>query len=320
MKNPRAGVCFLEVVRPRTAGSPQDKDLYWTHYSVSEIIAQMSGKGFPVTRHDVRNLMGLYDYKRRSLVKTVEFAQVEGRNAQFEKIENLIGAFSEAGNPIFSLDTKNKELLGNFHRPGTYFGTEPQKVLDHDFVSFAEGKVIPHGIYDVNDNRGYLTLGTSKDTSEFACDNFEHFWEQTLQWKYPGKDWVLFLCDSGGSNNCRHYLFKEDVYKLAQRLHVNILVAHYPTYCSKYNPIEHRFFPHVHRAWQGSIFKNIQVVKELAEKTSTETGLSIDVRLNKKDYSAPRKYRTEFKSNIEDYINFDQFSPKWNYSAQHKVL
>jgi len=307
-------------VRPRTAGCPQDEDLYWTHYSVSEIIFEMSEKGVSVSRHDVKNLMELYDYKRRSLLKTIEFAQVEGRNQQFEKIEDLVTAFSESGYPIFSLDSKKKELLGNFHRSGTYLGTKSQKVLDHDFVSFSDGKVIPHGIYDLNDNRGYLTLGTSKDTSEFVCDNFEYFWEKTLQWKYPGKDWILFLCDGGGSNNCRHYLFKEDLYKLAQRLQVNILVAHYPAYCSKYNPIEHRFFPHLHRAWQGSIFKNIQVVKELAEKTSTQTGLTIQVRLNQKDYSAKRKYKQQFKSNIQNFINFDENLPLWNYSVTFNPL
>ncbi len=167
---------------------------------------------------------------------------------------------------------------------------------------------------------GLISPKWHKDTSEFVCHNFEYFWQKQLQWKYDGKEWMLFLCDSGGSNNCRHYIFKEDLYKLAQRLQVNIVVAHYPTYCSKYNPIERRLFCHVHRAWQGTVFKNIQIVKQLSEKTSTETGLSVDVTVNNRDYKAERQYAQEFKTNIGNYIVFDEKLPKWNYTILYKPL
>jgi len=320
IKHPQLGVIFLELVKHRTAGSPQEEQVFWTHYTVKEIQDKMSEKGAQLSLYDVRNLLKFFNYKRRSLAKTEEFAQVEGRNEQFEKIAEFKDAFIKNGYPVFSLDSKKKELLGNFHRAGTSYSTISQQVYDHDFVSFAQGKVIPHGIYDLADNKGYLTLGTSKDTSEFVCDNFEYFWKKHLQWKYQQAEWILLLCDSGGSNNCRHYLFKQDLYKLSQRLQMNIIVAHYPTYCSKYNPIEHRLFCHVHRAWQGAVFKNIQIVKELASKTSTSTGLSVEIRVNEKDYTAPRKYDTAFKTNINDYISFDEKSPKWNYSVSYKPL
>ena len=310
----------MEVIQHRTAGSPQDEEVFWTHCSVKELQDKMSERGCTVSRHDVMNLMKFFNYKRRKLAKTEEFAQVEGRNEQFEKIAQLKDAFLGSGCPVFSLDTKKKEQIGNFYRSGTYYGTKSQQVYDHDFTSYSEGKVIPHGIYDVGDNRGYLSLGTTKDTSEFVCDNFEYFWEKDLQWKYQEAKWMLFLCDSGGSNNCRHYLFKEDLYRLAQRLQMNIVVAHYPTYCSKYNPIEHRLFCHVHRAWQGTVFKNIQIVKELAQKTSTTTGLSVVVMINNRDYTAKRKYKDEFKTNINKYVVFDKNSPKWNYSVLYKPL
>jgi len=293
----------LEIVEHRTAGSPQDEEIFWTHYNPKDIQEKMLEKGFAVSRYDVNNLMIFFKYKRRSLVKTKTYAQVEGRNEQFEKIAQLKETFLEAGCPVFSIDTKKKEFLGDFYRSGTYYGTKSQTVYDHDFSSYATGKIVPHGIYDIADNRGYV-----------------FFWEQILQWKYSGKKWILFLCDSGGSNNCRHYLFKEDLYKLAQRIQMNILVAHYPTYCSKYNPIEHRLFCHVHRAWQGTVFKNIQIVKELAQQTTTKTGLSVEVRINEKDYTAKRSYKQEFKENINQYISFDENSPKWNYSVFHKPL
>ena len=280
----------------------------------------MSILGIEVSRHDVSNLMKFFNYKRRSLAKTDEPIQVENRNEQFEKIATLKDFFLSEGYPVFSLDTKKKELLGNFYRSGTYFGTVTQSVLDHDFPSFSSGKVIPHGIYDVGDNKGYLSLGTSKDTSKFVCDNFEYFWVNQLQWKYPNTEWILFLCDSGGSNNCRHYLFKEDLYDLSQKLQVNILVAHYPTYCSEYNPIEHRCFPHIHRKWQGVVFKNIQIVKERAAKTTTKTGLTVEVVINEKDYSAKRAYNPEFKNNINDFVSFDEELPLWNYSVKYKPL
>lgn len=264
--------------------------------------------------------MLFFKYKRRTLLKTKAMGEVEGRNEQFEKIAKLKDSFLANGFPVFSLDSKKKELLGDFYRAGTYYGTQSQQVYDHDFPSFSKGKIVPHGIYDIGDNKGYLSLGTNKDTSTFICDNFEYFWKEHLQWKYQQSESILFLCDSGGSNNCRHYLFKEDLYQLAQKLQLNIVVAHYPTYCSKYNPIEHRFFCHLHRAWQGTVFKNIQIVKELAEKTSTKTGLEIEVKINNKDYSEKRKYKNEFKSNIKDYIFFDEKSPLWNYSVFYKPL
>jgi len=165
IKHPQLGVIFLELVKHRTAGSPQEEQVFWTHYTVKEIQDKMSEKGAQLSLYDVRNLLKFFNYKRRSLAKTEEFAQVEGRNEQFEKIAEFKDAFIKNGYPVFSLDSKKKELLGNFHRAGTSYSTISQQVYDHDFVSFAQGKVIPHGIYDLADNKGYLTLGTSKDTS-----------------------------------------------------------------------------------------------------------------------------------------------------------
>ncbi len=216
--------------------------------------------------------------------------------------------------PVLSIDTKHKELLGNFHRRGRYYDRSHRKVNDHDFKSSADGMVVPHGIYDVGDNFGYLSLGTSHDTSAFVCDNLAHFWQDDLQWKYLDKDWMLLLCDGGGSNNSRHYIVKEDLWALAQLLDMNIVVAHYPPYCSKWNPIEHRLFCHVHHAWEGTVFQNIRIVKEQAEKTQTETGLGIKVWINPKEYPTGRKPSLKFKENIHQTVHFDKNLPQWNYS------
>ena len=216
--------------------------------------------------------------------------------------------------PVLSIDTKAKELLGNFYRKGSYYSDRQRLVNDHDFRSSAQGIVVPHGIYDIGDNFGYLTLGLSKDTSAFVCDNIMAYWQSDLQWKYHNQEWMLLLCDGGGSNNSRHYIVKQDLYKLAQSLDINIVVAHYPPYCSKWNPIEHRLFCHVHRAWEGAVFQNIQLVKELAEMTTTKTGLAVKVRINSNEYKTKRTVIPDFKNEINSFVHFDQNLPQWNYS------
>ena len=219
----------------------------------------------------------------------------------------------EAGLPVLSIDTKNKEPIGNFDRGEAFYGKNKRRTLDHDFLTQASGIVVPHGIYDYAGNKGYITLGTSKDTSEFVCDNIAYYWQNHLQWIYPEADSILLLCDGGGSNSCRHHIVKHDLYKLSKLLDMNILVAHYPAYCSKWNPIEHKLFSHLHRAWEGAIFQNIQIVKELAWETSTKTGLEVEVRINTKLYRTGRKVSLDFKQRMNDFITFDEHIPMWNY-------
>lgn len=313
LKNPELPKIFVEVVEDYTAGTPQDERIKWVGLKPSEIRHKLAQRGYEVSTYLVKQLLAAEGYHKRSYLKSVSLKQVPQRNEQFEKIAQLKHHFMDHGLPVLSIDTKKKELLGNFYRAGQYYDTEYRKVNDHDFLSHAAGMVIPHGIYDLADNFGYLTLGSSKDTSAFVGDNIQHFWQNDLQWKYPNANWMLLLCDGGGSNNARHYIVKQDFYKLAQKLDINILVAHYPPYCSKWNPIEHKMFCHVHRAWQGSVFHNIQIVKELAEMTSTKTGLGVKVRINSNKYEIKRKVDPMFKKNILDFVSFDDELPKWNY-------
>lgn len=174
------------------------------------------------------------------------------RNAQFENIARLKSDYQAEGNPIISMDTKKKEYLGNFYRDGYAYTQDTLLAFDHDFNSFAQGVIIPHGLYDVCANTGYINLGTSKDTSEFACDSFRNWWYNQGQHDYPQATSILLLCDGGGSNNVRHYIFKSDLQQLVDEIGVEIRIAHYPPYTSKYNLIEHRLFPHVTRACQES--------------------------------------------------------------------
>jgi hypothetical protein len=237
--------------------------------------------------------------------------EVSHRDEQFENIARLKAEYQEAGNPVVSIDTKKKEMLGNYYREGRVYTQQEVSTYDHDFKSFAEGVVIPHGIYDLQHNTGYIHLGTSKDTSEFACESLKNWWIHQGHEDYPHATSILIFCDSGGSNNPRHYLFKEDLQKLSDELGVELRIAHYPPYTSKYNPIEHRLFPHLTRVCQGVIFKNIELVKELMEKAKTSKGLRVTVEILDKVYQTGRKVAKDFKETMR--ILFDDYLPQWNY-------
>jgi hypothetical protein len=273
----------------------------------------MQQSGYAVSRYLVSTLLAFCGFRKRRYRKTACLGQSALRNAQFEKIARFREAFAVRGLPILSLDTKKKERLGNFDRGESYYGTTHRAVNDHDFLSAATGRVIPHGIYDVTHDHGYITLGTSHDTSEFICDNLLWYWQQELQWQYPHAASMLLLCDGGGSTGCRHAIVKHDLSRLAHTLGIQMLVAHYPAYCSKWNPIEHRLFCHLHRAWQGAIFHSIDVVKELALTTATTTGLRVSVRINPQVYATGRTVPEEWKRRLHEYILFDDQIPQWNY-------
>jgi len=204
-------------------------------------------------------------------------------------------------------------MIGNFFRSGRLYTQETIHVNDHDFPSYAEGKVIPHGLYDINRNKGYMTLGISHDTSEFACECIRRWWLTHGSIDYPLADSILLLCDCGGSNNARYYLFKEDLQRLSDELGIEIRIAHYPPYTSKYNPIEHRLFPHITRACKGVVFKSVELVNQLMSKAETTTGLTVFSSVLDKTFETGRKVASDFKENMR--IQFDDFLPRWNYRA-----
>jgi hypothetical protein len=284
----------------------------WTDLTRREISARLAERGTPAGRRVVKRLLKRHGYVRRQARKSQTMGRRHpDRNAQFENITRLKREFLAAGDPVVSMDTKKKELLGNFYRAGRLYTREAIGVFDHDFPSAASGVVIPHGLYDVGKNLGHVNLGTSRDTSQFACDSLARWWERHGRGQYPSAKRLLLLCDGGGSNSASRYVFKEELQKLAERLGLEIRVAHYPPYCSKYNPIEHRMFPHVTRACQGVVFHTVQVVKGLVEKTRTSTGLAVTVDVIDKAYETGRKCAAGFKQNMK--IIFDDLLPKWNY-------
>jgi len=305
---------FLDVLKEYTAGDPMDEQVIWTDLTPQEIGASLEKKhGVRVSKTVVRKLLKKHNYRRRKAQKKQTMKSVAHRDEQFARIDKLKAEFRAAGNPIISFDTKKKEYIGNFYRDGHLYTQQELHTYDHDFNSEAEGIIIPHGIYDLLHNIGFLHLGTSKDTSEFACDCIRSWWYQHGQYAYPNATAILGLCDGGGSNHSHHYIFKEDLQKLADELGIEIRIAHYPPYCSKFNPIEHRLFPHVTRACQGVIFSSVSLVKELMEKTKTSKGLKVVVEIIENVYQTGRKAAEDFKSNMR--IVFDALLPQWNYRA-----
>jgi hypothetical protein len=306
---------FLAVLRDHTAGDPMDETVRWTNLTPGEIVkALQSEYELAVSKFVVYQLLKKHNYRRRKAQKKISLKQEsKHRNEQFENIARLKAEFKAAGNPMVSMDTKKKEYIGNFYREGQLYTLEELRTYDHDFPSYAAGVIIPHSLYDLQLNVGYIQLGTSHDTSEFACDSFRWWWTTYGRQHYPTATAILVLCDGGGSNSTRHHLFKQDLQALADELGIEIRIAHYPPYCSKYNPIEHRLFPHVTRACQGVIFTSLELVKELMEKTHTTTGLQAFVHIIDKVYETGRKVAADFKQTLR--IVFDDFLPQWNYRA-----
>lgn len=302
---------FAEIIENQIAGSPMLEKVRWTSLKESQIVRLFEAEGHSISRFMVNQLTALAGLAKRQMKKTKTAKEVAGRDEQFQRIADLKEDYRARGLPILSVDTKKKEFIGQFYRAGKSYCEEAIEVCDHDFPSLAEGRVVPHGIYDATLNKGYLSLGNSKDTSEFLCDNVKYHWENNIRQDYPEAAEMLLLMDGGGSNSCLHYIVKEDLQNLSNELKMTIRVAHYPAYCSKYNPIEHRLFPHLQRSWEGVLFSDYEIIKERAEQTTTQRGLKVVAWINEKLYQSGRKYSADFKETMT--IAFDELLPKWNY-------
>ena len=266
----------------------------------------------------MRQLLRQHGFVKRKALKKKSFKQHPDRNVQFERIAELKQQYLASGQIALSMDTKKKELLGNFYRDGRLYTQETIEVLDHDFPSYSDGKVVPHGLYDIGMNKAHINLGLSHDTTEFACASVAHWWEHYGQADHPDATELLLLCDGGGSNPANSWLFKQDLQELANQTGLKIRVAHYPAYCSKHNPIEHRVFPHVSRACEGVVFTSVSLVKSLMERARTSTGLRVSVDILSGAYETGRKAAESLKSKLD--LVKDASLPKLNYTISPQSL
>lgn len=266
--------------------------------------------GEKVSHGFVKRLLKDSGYRYRKARKTLPTGECTYRDKQFKIIFNLVAIMS-IDSPVISIDCKKKERLGNLYRDGKVYTNGTIDVFDHDYSHLSEGVVIPHGIYDIALNKGYISIGTSHETAEFIIDNLLWWWEDFGIHHYPDAKNILILCDAGGANSYRHHAFKKQLLRLTKIIGIDIIICHYPPYSSKWNPIEHSLFCHVHRSMQGVIFSDYELVKNMINKTSTNTGLTVDVRINYKCYSTGIK-TTRDEIDFER-VQFNQQIPKLSY-------
>lgn len=310
---PGIDAAFLKIVDPFTAGDPDQDSFLWTNLSRPKIAEALASHGFRVSVTVVDQLLERHRFGRRQLRKSLAMGSHVNRDRQFQIITRHRDEYMRSHDPIVSMDTKRKEFLGLFFRSGHLYTQKALRAWDHDFPSAAYGVIYPHGFYDLKRNRGHLNLGLSRDTSRFACDSLGLWWETQGRPAYPNAKRLLLLCDGGGSNASNRYVFKYHLERLCNGLGVEIRVAHYPPYCSKYNPIEHLFFPHVTRACQGLLLTSLEVTCQAMARASTRKGLRTTVKVLEGDYPTKEGYPEDYVSNMK--IRFDEDLPVWNYRA-----
>jgi hypothetical protein len=297
----------------QTAGDPQS-DRKWKRKSLHQLSAELK-PAHTICPHTVGRLLRDQDYSLHVNAKELDSRSTPQRNAQFEYIQAQIQAFSEHGWPIISVDTKKRELIGVFRNPGRVWCRKPTRVNIYDFRSLAHGIAIPYGIYDLTRNAGYVFVGTTADTSEFAVDAIQWWWTKHGHRHYPHAPALLILADGGGSNGYRTHLWK---YALQHRLvnpnNLEATVAHYPTGASKWNPADHRLFSAVSCNWAGEPLTCYDKMLHLIEATTTEQGLVIKATLTQ------RVYLTQIKISKEQMatVNLERHTvlPQWNYTIK----
>ena len=301
------------VLETRTAGDPADATIVFTALSPATLSATMTKMSTPVCAEVIRQWMEDHDLRWRKISKDLAGGHSPHRDTQFPRITDLIAAYEAAGNPSVSIDAKAKEHLGKLFRAGRIRCSQALRAFDHDCPSWADGVLMPHGMYDRVRNRGPINIGFSHETSQCACESFRWYWHRLGKRCYPEATSILWRCDCGGSNAANTSIFKHDLPRLADQIGVEIRVAHSPSYCSKYKVSEHRLFPHITRACQGMLFDTLDTVVTLMRKASTSTGLRTTVNVIRRFYETGRNATAPMKQNLK--IVFDNLLPKWNYRA-----
>jgi Rhodopirellula transposase DDE domain len=314
-RQPVLDEALTEVLDAHSAGSPTDARVRWTDLKPRQLGRELAALGVTISHNTAAKLLDDAGFRRRALRKELITGRVDpqARDQQFRYIAELRRQARERGLPVLSIDTKKKELIGTLDRPGQCYSTGPQRVFDHDYRYLASGLLVPYGVYDVVANEGFITLGTSHDTSAFACDALCLAWAVVFCLRYPRAAELLLLCDGGGSNSARSLRFKEDLIAVSQRLGLRLRIAHYPPYTSKWNPIEHRLFSQVEHTWSGVMLDSAETARTTVERTTTETGLRVTARILDKVYAIGRKCSDTFRDIKDQFIRHDAVHGQWNY-------
>jgi len=309
---------IAQIMKYETAGDPVS-GCKWTRKTTAKIARQLKSMGIVVSAKTVGRLLKEMDYSLRKNLKSLESGIRKPpcphqRNQQFCYIRSQIKDYAAHGLPVISIDTKSRELTGAFHQPGRAWYQQPVAVLDHDFPSDATGVAIPYGIYDFCRNEGFVNLGTSRDTAEFAVASIRVWWQKIGSVKYPDAENMLILADCGGSNGYRTRLWKHQLQvAFSDRFKLCVKVCHYPPGASKWNPIEHRMFSFISNNWAAHPLTDYETVLKFIRTTKTCAGLKIRAVLHTKQYKRGiRICDSQMKEvNLKNYTQ----RPNWNYSV-----
>ena len=312
---PGVTAALEELVEPVTRGDPMSP-LRWTCKSKAKLAAALVKKGWKISATKVGRILHELGYRLQAVRKTREGTSHPDRNAQFEHINAKAEDFLERNQPVISVDTKKKELVGDFKNGGREWqpkGT-PEKVLVHDFPDDAIGKAIPYGVYDMARNEAYVSVGKDHDTPAFAVASIRQWWKMMGESAYPNAEELLITADAGGSNGYRARAWKLELQKLANDLDLRIRVCHFPPGTSKWNKIEHRVFCHITENWRGKPLRTFETVVELIGHTRTAAGLRVKARLDKRKYPTGVIITKTDMETLELYP--DEFHGEWNYELR----
>jgi len=301
------------LVDPVTRGDPESP-LRWTTKSTEKLAGELTAEGHPVSADTVGRLLKEDGYSLQGNAKTVEGHQHPDRDGQFRFINELVREFQTAGEPVISVDTKKKELVGNYKNGGREWQPrgEPERVEVHDFKGEL-GRAVPYGVYDMTANAGWVNVGTDADTGAFAVESIRRWWQQIGQAAYPHATRLLITADAGGSNGSRLRLWKVELARLAGELGLEISVSHFPPGTSKWNRIEHRLFAQISMNWRGRPLTSHEVIVETIAATTTKTGLTVQAALDTGTYEKGIKISGKQMKVLEQHsIRRNDFHGEWN--------
>jgi len=310
--DPELAAALEELVDPATRGDPMSP-LRWTCKSTTQLAGKLTRQGHPVSPRTVGRLLKTSGYSLQGNRKTKEGKDHPDRNAQFEHINATVLTFQERGQPVISVDTKKKEIVGEFRNGGREWQPqgEPEEVLVHDFMDKELGKAIPYGVYDVTENQGWVSVGIDHDTGRFASEAIRRWWKKMGAKRHRGAKKLLITADGGGSNGSRCRLWKVALQDLANDLKMPIHVCHFPPGTSKWNKIEHRMFSHITQNWRGRPLVSHEVIINLIANTVTAQGLKIKAELDCGTYPIGIKVSDQELATVR--LKRSQFHGDWNY-------
>ena len=309
-----------KIVDGSTYGNPE-RVLSYTTESLRKIECELKQQGINVSHETVGKILDSMGYSKQTNQKMLQVGEPHpDRNAQFEHINTTAAKYLKSGDPVISVDTKKKENIGNFKNNGQEYrqNKDPRKVLDHDFPLEELGKISPYGVYNLNHNTGFVNVGTSHDTSEFAVESISRWWETVGKHTFPERNRIYINCDSGGSNGYRVRMWKYQLQQFANRTGLEIEVSHFPRGTSKWNKVEHRLFCYISKNWQGKPLVDVQTAVDLIGSTKTTTGLEVICVRDDTEYKLARKVSDE----DFDAILINKVLPfgTWNYKISPQQL